>query len=98
MGPCLGLDSAGRKHLATVAKAYGVTERKVGDKAAKASELCLGGMDTVASGPALAVRKVEGALEFATGFAENEATRKAMSLDDLFVTYVTMECPDPPRR
>ncbi|MCR9161688.1 MAG: hypothetical protein ACE37F_35935 [Nannocystaceae bacterium] len=95
VGADLGIGNAGRKRLATVAKAYGVTVRQVGDKAAKASELCLGGMEAVASNPALAVRKVEGALEFAAGVAGNEATRTAMPLDDLFVAYVTMECPDP---
>jgi hypothetical protein len=96
----LGLGARAREHLTAVANAYDVPARTVGDKAARTAELCLGGMEVVAARPAAAVRKVEGALEFAAGVAGDTKdaglpTAELMPLDDLFVTYVTMKCPDP---
>ena len=70
-----------------------MSARAVGDRAAKASELCLGGMEVVASKPALAVQKVEGALEYAAGIATNPETRGLIDLDELFVTYIALGCP-----
>ena len=99
----LGIGPKGQKHLATIATAYGVKQRAVGDKAAKASELCLGGVDKVSANPKLALRKVEGALEFGAktvkDLREVDAFDESLlPLDDLFVPYVTMDCPDPSRR
>jgi hypothetical protein len=90
----LGLSPAARRNLGVIASTLDVSPTTVGDKAAKASELCLGGMDAVGADPRTAIGKVEGSLEFVATVVVDPQTGKLIALDELFVTYITLGCPD----
>jgi hypothetical protein len=90
----LGLSPSARRNLGVIASTLQVSPTTVGDKAAKASELCLGGMDAVGADPRGAIGKVEGSLEFVATVVVDPETGKLVDLNELFAVYITLGCPD----
>ena len=94
----LGLGPQGTQHLGAIARAYSVDAQAVGDLAAKSSEICLGGMDRVSDQPSLAVSKLSGALEFVAAVIQKRNNNRRIAIEELFVAYVSMGCPNPSLR
>lgn len=78
----LGVGAKGADLIEKIATRYGVSARDVADKAAKAAELCDGG-----------IGHVSGALVFAEGTSRTKEQREVVPLDDAFVLYVAQGCP-----
>jgi hypothetical protein len=88
----VGGRAAESRLIKKLASRYRVEPIVIGDKAAKAAELCLGGKDAMAANPSKSVRLISDSLYFAENASRDGAAPDKLPLDDAFVMFVAMGC------